>query len=107
MSYFVTVKVDYLDLTFEISGKYTPPIAAKISGPPEFCDPGEDSEWEDVEVRLCEEETADLSGFLSVVRMPGKDERTVLDYLLEEAESELDRQGQWGDEEPPESDWED
>lgn len=105
MSYFVSVKVDYLDLTFEVSGEYTPPIAARISGPPEHCDPGEPSEWEDVEVYLCNSETREhlenaeeLSGFLSVVRMPGKDERTVLDYLLEEAESLLDRQGD--DEEP-------
>lgn len=94
----VEVKVPYLDLIFQIEADYTPGYPANTSGPPDNWDPGSPAEWNDVKAFVLDSEGVpagpDISGLLSVVQLP-RDEpanRSVLDYLLDEAESLLGRQ---------------
>lgn len=105
MSTSIKVAVDYLDLVFFIHADFTPGVPASgFSGPPENYDPGTGAEWENVYVYFDDpptDESIDLAGFLSVTRRMNAPypEETVLDYLLQEAESQLGRD--W-EEEPPE-----
>lgn len=85
------VEISYLDTLFYVDGQFTFPILGRRSGPPEDCCPDEPGEWDDLCVYVDADGT-DLTDFLGYIQAPNDPlNRTVLQYLLDEAEVKIGR----------------